>query len=341
MYSTYGRIALLMTICFSGGCSSLGISFWPSQLPLLNKAKQFASQSRLPSGLNHELSKDVLTDYYLEPGDRVLIDPLDLNADLRIPSDQQVQIDGSIDLARFGRIRVAGMTVEQVENAILTRISEVDDKAEYVNVQLVETNAAKIYVLGAVGSPGSYPLEGSETVLDAIVNAGGLTSKASPCDIIFVRPTSDCECRVVQRICYRQITQLGDVTTNYHLQPGDRIVVGERTLMEELSIWKQATPCRCCDRSQCVEKSPPSEHYRNRFSSWTAPFALPAISDDDVTGEDFDTSGTNDTPRDTKTYPGDDARSKANPESLPAPSNDEDFFLPPIRESLPNSSRGQ
>jgi protein involved in polysaccharide export with SLBB domain len=98
-------------------------------------------------------------------------------------------IDGSIDLGRFGRIRVAGLTVEAIEDAIANQIASLLGTPERVNVQLIETNAAHVYVLGAVGSPGTYNLDGNETVLDAILEAGGLTSKASPCDIIMVRPT--------------------------------------------------------------------------------------------------------------------------------------------------------
>jgi len=155
---------------------------------------------------------------------------------------------------------------------------------------LIETNGSRIYVLGAVGSPGAYELEGRESVLDAILLAGGLTSKASPCDIVFVRPTNPAECRVVQRICYRQITQLGDVTTNYQLQPGDRIIVGQRTLKEELAFWKQTTACPCCDKSACIQCDPTKENYRNRFfpSLNRLPFAevnLAKAASDDASGK--------------------------------------------------------
>ena len=37
------------------------------------------------------------------------------------------------------------------------------------------------------------------------------------------RPTPPRSCRVVLPICYRQITQLGDTSTNYQIKPGDRI----------------------------------------------------------------------------------------------------------------------
>jgi polysaccharide export outer membrane protein len=271
------RLILLIVIAVqlstSIGCSTLGLTLWPGQLPMLQKAKQFAAASRTSAGMKTELSKQALLDYYIEPGDRLLLEPVKLDSEFQSTGDQQVMVDGSIDLGKFGRLRVAGMTVEEVESLITRRIAEMEGEAEIVNVQLTETNASKVYVLGAVGSPGTYDLKGRETVLDAILLAGGLTSKASPCNIIFVRPTGPCECRFVQRICFRQITQLGDTTTNYQLQPGDRIVVSERTLREEIAFWRQATACPCCDRSNCVEKSPELINYGNRFSGWLPNFA--------------------------------------------------------------------
>lgn len=145
-----------------------------------------------------------------------------------------------------------------------------------VNVQLIESNAAEVYVLGEVGSPGAYRLDGNETVLDAILRAGGLTSKASPCDMVLVRPTDPCACRVVLPVCYRQITQLGDVSSNYQLLPGDRIVVGSRTLREELIFWKQSSECDRCCRAQCREGDPHSVGYKNHFTSIMASFPLPS-----------------------------------------------------------------
>lgn len=257
------------------GCSSLGLSLWPSQMPMLAKAKQFAAASPTSPGLTHELAKQPIPDYFVESGDRLLVEPTRLDSEFQSTGDQLVMVDGSVDLGKYGRIRVVGLTAEQIEAAIVDRIEETSGKRESINVQLLETNASTVYVLGAVGSPGSYSLAGNETVLDAILLAGGLTSQASPCDILFVRPTDVCECRLVQRICYRQITQLGDVATNFHLQPGDRIVVGTRTLKEELAFWKQSKACPCCDRSNCVERRPARVSYQNRYLGWVPGFSKP------------------------------------------------------------------
>ena len=269
--------ALLITLAFvaSSGCSTLGLTLWPPSFPLLNQTKELAAASPRPTGLNHELAKMTLPEYYIEPGDRILIEASEMDSEFRAIGDQKVQVDGSVDIGSYGRLRVAGMTVESIEVAIEERIREIDGKPEAINVQLIESNAATVYVLGEVGSPGAYPIDGNETVLDAILVAGGLTSNASPCDIVLVRPTGPNECRVVLPVCYRQLTQIGDATTNYQVQPGDRIVVGARTLCEELAFWKQRSSCEGCACSHCVQCAPASVNYSNRVMQLASFFPLP------------------------------------------------------------------
>ena len=52
--------------------------------------------------------------------------------------------------------------------------------------------------------------------------------------IILSRPSPPDGCRTVLPICYDQIVQLGDTSTNYQIQPGDRIYVPTRSMCESL-----------------------------------------------------------------------------------------------------------
>ncbi len=99
-------------------------------------------------------------------------------------------------------------------------------------------------MLGAVNAPGAFTLNGRETVLDGLLAAGGLTDRASAGSIVLVRPTRPDSCRVVLPICYREIVHVGNTSTNYQLQPGDRLVVPTRSFCEELfHIEKECAPC--------------------------------------------------------------------------------------------------
>src|SRR5207237_5023927 len=113
-----------------------------------------------------------------------------------------------------------------------------------ITVRLINRVSKVFYVLGEVNAPGSFPLQGRETVLDAIIAAGGLTDRASRRTIILSRPTTPDGCRIVLPICYREIVQLGDTSTNYQLLPGDRIFVATRGFWDGIRHNKpECPPC--------------------------------------------------------------------------------------------------
>ena len=258
----------LLLIAFAainaGGCSSLGLSLFPTGHYLTEQAEQVLDGTPSTHSVTYEIDKDVLPGHFLEPGEVLLIEPADFDSDLAIPADQQIMADGSVDLGKYGRVIIAGMTIENAESfiaqTIVTAASLEDPKFEAknarVNVRLMETNQ-RYYVLGEVNSPGAYDLEGFETVLDGILEAGGLTTQADQCRILLARPTSRCSCRVTLPVCYREITQMGDASSNYQLQPGDRIYVATRSMCEDMHFWKakDACPrCECCQRA-CPDPS--------------------------------------------------------------------------------------
>ncbi|HEX5498029.1 MAG TPA: SLBB domain-containing protein, partial [Thermomicrobiales bacterium] len=183
--------------------------------------------------------------------------------------------DGTIDLGRFGRLTVAGKTIEEIEAAVADAVRSGEPNAGAINVRLMNPQSGVYYVLGEVNSPGSFPLIGRETVLDGILAAGGLSDRASPCNIILSRPTPPAGCRTVSAICYRQITQLGDTTTNFQLMPGDRIYVATRTLVESLLPCRRS--CQLCQGLQCP--CPPSSAVFPAITTYTETTPAASASD--------------------------------------------------------------
>jgi protein involved in polysaccharide export with SLBB domain len=192
----------------------------------------------------------------VEPGDTLLVLPARLDSPLRLPGDQPVLQDGTIDLGEFGRPVVAGKTIPQVEAEVRQLVAaRVTDKDEAnLNVRLVGRVSKVFYVLGEVNAPGAFPLSGRETVLDGVITAGGITRRASTRNIILSRPTPPEGCRIVLPICYDNIVQLGDTSTNYQLQPGDRIYIPSKGMMEDWLPARHQKVCPPCNASQipCV-----------------------------------------------------------------------------------------
>ncbi|MCP9234512.1 polysaccharide biosynthesis/export family protein [Lewinella sp. JB7] len=106
------------------------------------------------------------------------------NQNLQLFQGQLVDQDGFIDLPLLGRIEVAGMTVESLQQLIRgklkTYIIDPVVSVRYLNF--------KVTVLGEVGLPGVVPLPNSRvTILEAIGMAGDLTDYANRSSVLIVR----------------------------------------------------------------------------------------------------------------------------------------------------------
>jgi polysaccharide export outer membrane protein len=212
---------------FSCGCSNI-LGLTPTGHRLTDEAKALRSAYPEPLPLPRELNKRVALPYIVEPGDVLLVQPANLESPVRLPGDQTVLPDGTIQLGRYGQIIVAGKTIPQIEADVRAQIEAQQKDAGPVTIRLVTRVSKVYYVLGEVNAPGAFPLQGRETVLDAILAAGGLNDKASRKFITLSRPTPPDGCRVVLPICYNDIVQIGDTSTNYQIANGDRIYVPTR-----------------------------------------------------------------------------------------------------------------
>jgi protein involved in polysaccharide export with SLBB domain len=242
-----------LVVILASGCSVLNPTAFRAgdTSALIPDAKAFRNGVPMPPPLPRELDKATLATYIVEPGDVLLVQPVNLDSPARLPFDQTVLPDGRIDLGQYGRLPVAGKSIEQIEQEVQAAIQAKTPESGPINVRLSGRNSKVYYVLGQVNAPGSFPLQGRETVLDGIVAAGGLNVRASRSTIILSRPTAPDSCRIVLPVCYRQIVQLGDTTTNYQLQPGDRIYVPGQSTCESIFGDKDENKgCSPCMRPQ-------------------------------------------------------------------------------------------
>lgn len=233
-------LALLLTGCSLTPGKSL--TLFPEGHRLHDSVAEMRQAVPEPLPLPRELDKGLLPAYIVEPGDVLLVQSADLDSPVRLPADQPVLQDGTINLGRYGHVVVAGKTVEEIAPLVRSAVEASAKDVGPITIRLINRVSKVFYVLGEVNAPGSFPVQGRETVLDAILAAGGLTDRASRRNIILSRPTVPDGCRIVIPICYGEIVQLGDTSTNYQIAPGDRIFVPTRTFWEQLRPKKQKCP---------------------------------------------------------------------------------------------------
>src|SRR5262249_25304063 len=88
-----GPLACFVLILAAVGCSRLAepIGLSPPSNPLLNDAKMIRDVAPVPAPGGRELAKELLPTHVVEPGDTLLIQPVELDAPVRLPPDQPVQ----------------------------------------------------------------------------------------------------------------------------------------------------------------------------------------------------------------------------------------------------------
>lgn len=146
------------------------------------------------------------------------------NADLSI--QVPVRPDGRISVPLAGDIDVGNKTPEAV-GANITELLGKFIRDPYVTVIVTTMGSdeyrSRVRVTGAVNAPLSTPYRQGMTVLDVVLEAGGLTEFANASKASLYRKNGE---RIP--VDLRGILNRGDMSTNYSLIPGDVITVPER-----------------------------------------------------------------------------------------------------------------
>jgi len=140
-----------------------------------------------------------------------------------------VRPDGKISMPLIGDIRVAGSTPEDVSKKIQNRLKNFI-RDPNVTVMVTGLNShiylTRLRITGAVNNQSSINYRQGMTVLDAILEAGGINDFASPNNTKLYRKISG-KLRVID-IQLGDILFDGQLETNIQLRPGDIITVPER-----------------------------------------------------------------------------------------------------------------
>jgi polysaccharide export outer membrane protein len=134
-----------------------------------------------------------------------------------------VRPDGKISLPLIGEVKAAGLTPPQLRAQLTTQLNKYIDNVE-VAVIVQEARSHKFNVVGEVGKPGTYQLNGQMTVLDGIAMAGGLRDFAKKKDIYILRSQPDGS-RIRLAFNYKDVIKGKNPEQNVLLSPRDTIVV--------------------------------------------------------------------------------------------------------------------
>ncbi len=199
-----------------------------------------------------------LSDYVVEPPDVLKVEVLEALPGRPIHGEHQVGPDGKMSLGYYGEIQVAGLTLAEVKEKVIVRMQRyirddalglepldfdgepvidpvtrkpkrIDPKdSDRVLVEVSKSRSKFYYLEGAFLIPGRTPITGKERVLDAIGIAGGLAPDADAEKAFLYRENPKGGPVQSLKIDIDQITVGDDLSTNYQILPGDRLVVRRR-----------------------------------------------------------------------------------------------------------------
>jgi len=147
----------------------------------------------------------------------------DLTRRARVPRDGMVTLDF------IGDVQLGGQTLATARERIRTAYERDYLVAAPCSILVVERAPRKVFVLGAVASPGAYdvPLESELTLLRAIAHAGGVKEEAERDGIMLLRNSAEGRTRVY-RLSYTAVAAEGQLAGDVRLLPNDTLVVPDR-----------------------------------------------------------------------------------------------------------------
>lgn len=165
------------------------------------------SSAIAPGDIN---AQSALQDYRLGPGDVVRIAVFD---EARLSGQFQVGPSGAISYPLVGDVPAQGQTIPEFVASLTQILQEGYIREPNITVEVVTYRP--FYLMGEIGSPGTYPYTPGLTVVNAIAAAGDFTGRAST-RRVFIKHADEARERE-----YR-------LTSTTPIHPGDTVRIPER-----------------------------------------------------------------------------------------------------------------
>lgn len=154
--------------------------------------------------------------YVLGSGDEVSVE---VWGTAELHERQKLSPDGNISIKGIGPINLNGLTVEQAQKRIKSKVNQVMADAE-VLLSLSQIRLIQVSISGEVLVPGTYSLPSLATVFNAIYSAGGVNDIGSLRSIKVYRHSKE----VADLDVYDYLIS-GKYETNIRLEDNDMIIV--------------------------------------------------------------------------------------------------------------------
>ena len=170
----------------------------------------------------------VETAYTLGPGDAIQVDIFNVPEYSGANGQYEVLVDGTINMALIGAVRVEGLTISQLTGLLQQAYRPYLQRPELLTVKLLAKRPLQIGIAGEVRRPGSYTMGGAQsgpaTIAQVIQLAGGITQSADIRQIQLRRRQLGRPDQLTT-LDLAGLIQLGDLSQDISLRDGDTIFI--------------------------------------------------------------------------------------------------------------------
>ena len=152
----------------------------------------------------------IIEDYRLGAGDRVRVTVF---GEPSLTGEFQVSSAGRISMPLVGDLDAVDLTVADFQRSVEQALRNGYLLEPRVSAEVLTYRP--FFILGEVGSPGTYPYSAGLTVLNAVATAGGFTYRANVGRVYIRRANASAE-------------EAFRLTSQTRVAPGDTIRIGER-----------------------------------------------------------------------------------------------------------------
>jgi polysaccharide export outer membrane protein len=141
----------------------------------------------------------------------------------------QVRPDGMITTPLISDLPAAGKTPAQLADDLRTQLAKyIDNPQVSVMVDSFQgTFAQQVRIVGATEKPASLPYRANMTLLDAMIQVGGLSQYAAGDRARLIRHDRASGEQVEYDLKISRLLKKGDTRANVRLEPGDVIIIPE------------------------------------------------------------------------------------------------------------------
>jgi len=161
-----------------------------------------------------------ISEYRIGPKDLLEISVIgfqELNRQYRVSEE------GKIGLPYLGEIPVEGLSRLELERSLTQLLKEKYLENPQVTVTIIDHQSRRVFLIGAVTTPGPYELMGRLTLLKLISQAGGLTPEVGD-EIIVIRQLPEGQ-KTSLKISVKNLLLEGDASLDIPLQADDVVSI--------------------------------------------------------------------------------------------------------------------